>query len=309
MIDLRRLHVLRAVAHYGTVTAAAAAVHLTPSAASQQIRQLGRDLGVALLEPHGRRIRLTPAARSLLSHADAIETRWQHAEADLHATATTAPRGPLRLAGFPTAVATLLAPLAARLQRSYPQVEVHVQEAEPRDCFDLLFAGDADLTVVEATPDNPALTDPRFDQQPLLEDPFDLLTNTDHPLADQTLVQLADLATEAWILAMSGSSSRQHVLAACTSAGFAPAIAHQAREWTVVASLVARGLGIALVPRLAQLPPQLPVARTPLTGPVIPARQFLTVARAGSRQHPAIAAALSIIDDLSAEHNTNPASS
>lgn len=54
MIDLRRLQVLRAVAHYGTVTAAAEAMYVTPSAASQQIRQLGRELGVTLLEPRGR---------------------------------------------------------------------------------------------------------------------------------------------------------------------------------------------------------------------------------------------------------------
>lgn len=80
MIDLRRLHVLRAVSHYGTVTAAARALHFTPSAASQQIRQLARDLDVDLLEPQGRGVRLTPAAESLLAHADAIEARWDEAE-------------------------------------------------------------------------------------------------------------------------------------------------------------------------------------------------------------------------------------
>ncbi|CAM5656035.1 LysR family transcriptional regulator OS=Streptomyces tendae OX=1932 GN=GUR47_04055 PE=3 SV=1 [Streptomyces tendae] len=85
MIDLRRLHVLRAVAHYGTVTAAARALHFTPSAASQQIRQLARDLGVDLLEPQGRGVRLTAAAESLLAHADAIEARWDEAEQDLRA--------------------------------------------------------------------------------------------------------------------------------------------------------------------------------------------------------------------------------
>ena len=77
MIDLRRLHVLRAVAHYGTVTAAASALHFTTSAASQQIRQLARDLGVDLLEPQGRGVRLTSAAESLLAHADAIQARWE----------------------------------------------------------------------------------------------------------------------------------------------------------------------------------------------------------------------------------------
>ncbi len=298
MIDLRRLHVLRAVAYYGTVTEAAQALHLTPSAASQQVRQLARELGVTLLEPQGRRVRLSSAARSLLAHAEAIEQRWQQAEADLHAVGAETPTGVLRMCGFPTAVATLLAPMTAQLQQSWPAMTVHLREAEPRDCFDLLFTGEADLAVVEATPDNPPHTDARFDQQSLLDDHFDLLTATDHRMTEQATVELTDLAGEPWILGMPGSSSRQHVLAACTSAGFTPSIAHQAREWTVVASLVAHDLGIALVPRLAQLPPHLGVVRTPLAGSHTPTRRFLTATRRGSREHPAIAAALALLDDL-----------
>src|SRR5919204_5624115 len=99
MIDLRRLHVLRAVSHYGTVTAAAHALHFSPSAASQQIRQLSRDLGVDLLEPQGRGVRLTPAAHSLLAHADAIQARWDQAEHELRADRADA-AGVLRVTGF-----------------------------------------------------------------------------------------------------------------------------------------------------------------------------------------------------------------
>ena len=129
MIDLRRLRVLRAVAHYGTITAAAKALHFTTSAASQQIRQLGRDLDVVLLEPQGRRVRLTPTARSLLAHADAIEARWEQAEIDLR-TGGDEPAGTLRLCGIPTAVATLLAPIVRPLRDRYPRLTVRIQEAE-----------------------------------------------------------------------------------------------------------------------------------------------------------------------------------
>ncbi|WP_435845037.1 LysR family transcriptional regulator [Streptomyces flaveolus] len=85
MIDRRGLHVLSAVAHYGTVTAAAHALHFTPSSASQQIRRLARDLDAVLLEPWGRGVRLTPGAGSLLAHADAVQARWDEAELDLRA--------------------------------------------------------------------------------------------------------------------------------------------------------------------------------------------------------------------------------
>lgn len=303
MIDLRRLTVLRAIAQCGTVTAAAEAVHLTPSAVSQQVRQLARELGVALLEPQGRRVRLTEAAHALLRHADAMEELWQRTEAELHATAVGEPSGVLRVAGFPTAASALLAPLAVQMQREWPGLTVKVREAEPLDCFDLLFSGATDLAVVEAMPENPPLNDGRFDQRPLLEDPFDLLTTTGHELAGEPGVVLEDLAAEPWILGMpeEGCSARHLVLAACRSAGFAPSVAHEAREWSVVATLVAHGLGIALVPQLALLPPQLDLVRTPLTGRHVPARRFLSVTRRGSDGHPAVAAALRLLGELSAK--------
>jgi DNA-binding transcriptional LysR family regulator len=302
VIDFRRLHVLRAVAYHGTVTAAARTLHLTPSAASQQVRQLGRELGVTLLEPHGRRVRLTPAARSLLEHAEAIEERWQCAEAELAAAEAATPAGDLRLCGIPTAISALLAPTAVRLRQQCPRVAVQIREAEPPDCFDLLFSGAVDLGVTMAAPGSPPLNDARFDQRPLLDDPYDLLTAPDHPLAGRPEITLADLANEPWILSMPGTAYRQMILAVCNTAGFTPIIAHEALEWTAVANLIGHGLGISLVHRLAQLPTQPTVVRTPLSPSATPYRRLLTVTRRGSRNHPAIDAALSVLHDIAGAH-------
>ncbi|GAA3824672.1 LysR family transcriptional regulator [Streptomyces phyllanthi] len=295
MIDLRRLHVLRAVAHYGTVTAAANALHFTPSAASQQIRQLARDLGVDLLEPQGRGVRLTPAAQSLLAHADAIQARWEQAELDLRAD-HGAPSGLLRACGFPVAVSVLLAPVAARLRTRHPRLSVRIQEAGVPESFDLLFEGEIDLAVVEATPHNPPLGDVRFDQQPLLDDPFDLVVPEDHPLAARERVDLAEAAHEDWIAPVPESPCRPHVLSACGAAGFTPDVVHHALDWNVTAHLVAHRLGVALIPRLAQLTPHLPVTRVCCTGN--PHRKLLTCTRGGGAQRPAVAAALRELREL-----------
>jgi len=295
MIDLRRLHVLRAVAHYGTVTAAARALHFTPSAASQQIRQLARDLGVDLLEPQGRGVRLTPAAESLLTHADAIEARWQQAELDLRADQRDL-AGPLRVSGLTVAVAVLLAPMAARLRERHPRLSVRVQETGVTESFDLLFEGESDLAVVEATPHNPPLSDARFDQQPLLDDPFDLVVPADHPLAGRERADLSDAAHETWIAPVPDSPCRTHVLSACGEAGFSPDIVHHALDWNVAAHLVANRLGVALIPRLAQLTPHLRVARVPCTGN--PYRRLLTCTRRGAQDRPAVAAALRELREL-----------
>ncbi|MEU8755736.1 LysR family transcriptional regulator [Streptomyces chartreusis] len=295
MIDLRRLHVLRAVAHYGTVTAAAGALHFTTSAASQQIRQLARELGVDLLEPQGRGVRLTPAAESLLAHADAIQARWEQAELDLRAD-HGAPAGLLRVSGFPVAVSVLLAPMAARLRERHPQLTVRMREAEAPTGFDLLFEGEADLAVVEATIFNPPLGDDRFDQQPLLDDPFDLVVPEGHPLAGRDRVDLAEAAREDWIAPVPDSPCRPHVLSACGAAGFTPDIVHHARDWNVMAHLIAHGLGVALIPRLAQLTPHLPITRVRCTGN--PHRKLLTCTRGGGHARPAVAAALAELREL-----------
>jgi DNA-binding transcriptional LysR family regulator len=303
MIDLRRLHVLRAVSHYGTVTGAAKALHLSPSAASQQIRQLAKELEVTLLEPQGRNVRLTSAAHVLLSHADAIEARWRRAEAELYATGTE-PAGEIKLCGFATAIATLLAATAEQLHARYPGIDVRLREAEASECFDLLFSGSADLAVVEANLDSPPLDDIRFDQRPLFDDPFDLVVSADHPLAEHSSVTLADAARESWIIGLPGSTSRQHVLAACSNAGFTPSIAHEASEWSVVANLIGHRLGVALVPQLAELPPHLTLTRVPIAGPHTPYRHFLSVTRRGSREHPTIAAAAATLDEVNANRRT-----
>ncbi|MET7640189.1 LysR family transcriptional regulator [Streptomyces sp. NPDC005438] len=308
MIDVRRLRVLRAVAHYGTVTAAAEALHFTPSAASQQIRQLGRELDVTLLEPHGRRVRLTPAALGLLEHADAIEARWERAEAELR-MADRAPAGLLRLAGFPVAVSRLLAPTVAALRERHPRLTARVRELEPHEAFDELFDGEVDLTVVEAVASNPPSGDSRFDQRPLLDDPFDLLVHQDHPLAarderEPGSVALADAAREEFVLSMPGVTCREHVMSACGAAGFNPQVSHYALEWNAVANLVAHDLGVALVPRLACLSEQLPVRRVRLGSAPRPRRKLITVTRSGADANPAVTAALEELERVAGQLDT-----
>ncbi len=290
MID-PRLHVLRMVASRGTVTAAAKALNYTPSAVSHQLRALARELGVTLLVQEGRGIRLTPAARILLSHADELYTRWEQIRAELAATGGEG-LGTLRLCGFSTAAAALLPQVALQLHAVHPETVVQIIEADPEECFDLLLADKADVAVVVATSSLPPSVDPRFDQEPLLDDPLDVLLPADHPLAARGSVDLEETAGEPWILDRPRSPYHQLVLAACADAGFTPSIAHRATEWETGAALVAAGLGISLIPRLARLPAGYPVARVPLSGDPSPARHILTGVRNGSAGHPDIALAL-----------------
>jgi DNA-binding transcriptional LysR family regulator len=293
MID-RRLHVLRMVAACGTVTGAAEALHYTPSAVSQQLRTLGKDLGVDLVVQDGRGIRLTPAARVLLDRADELFSTWEEIRGEVASVADVG-GGTLRLCGFSTAAAALLPNVAASVHAAHPRCRVRIIEAEPEECFELLLADEADVAVVVATATIPPTTDPRFEQRHLLEDPLDLLVPSNHRLANEDSVLLSDLVEEPWIMDRPGRPYHQLLQTACASAGFSPAVAHIATEWDTGAALVAAGLGIALIPRLAHLPTGYPVVRVPLQGDPAPSRHILTGIRRGSAQQPLVALALATL--------------
>jgi DNA-binding transcriptional LysR family regulator len=290
MID-RRLLVLRIVDQLGTITAAAASLHLTPSAVSQQLRQLAHEMGVTLLEPDGRRIRLTPAAHALLRHADDLAARWERARGELDAYAGEA-GGTLRISGFGSAFRPLLIPASQRLRAVDPLLEVRILEVETADSFERLLTGEVDIAITLPMLDGPTADDPRFEQQPLQDVPQDLLVPSDHPLAGETDVPLERLAHESWILPEPGSCDQYDLVSVtCSTAGFTPRVAHNARDWTATFALVAAGYGICVKPRTVPVPDDMAVTQIPLRAPV-PRRRLLTITRRGSRGQRPIALGL-----------------
>lgn len=294
MID-RRLRVLRAIERHGTVTAAAEVCRMTTSAASHQMQALARELGVVLLEQEGRGVRLTSAARTLLAHGEALTAQWERAVADLATHGAGDVGGTLRFCGFSTAAAAVVPQALDRLRREHPALRLHLRETEPSRSFDLLAAGDADIAVVVATPNIPPVSDAAFDQQTLYDEPLDLLVGAGHPVVGRPDVALSEMAADPWICSSPGRAYHQLVTLACTSAGFAPDVAHYADEWDTGAALVARGFGVALVPRLADLPARHDTRRIPIGAPPVPIRRVIAAVRAGSQEQPTIAAGLAAV--------------
>ena len=300
MVDLRRLRALRAVADHGTLAAAADALHLTPSAVSQQLSALEREVGHALLEPAGRSVRLTAAARVLLGHADALFAQLERLQGEL-AAQDEAPRGEVRIGGFPTALAGLLAPAARPLHAVAPAVTLRVEEAETDEAVAMLVARDVDVILGMECSAAPRRDDTRFHREELLGDILDAVLPTDHPLAGLARIDLADLSNEEWVAPPVGWSCDEVFLAGCRAAGFSPRVAHRAGDWQAVMGLVAGGLGISLVPRLAHTAPPAGVVIVPLIGEP-PRRHVFVACRAGAESSPAIRALLDTIADTAREH-------
>ncbi len=285
------------VDRYGSVTAAANVMSYTPPAVSYQLRQLSEQLGVKLVEPAGRGIKLTAAARMVLRHAAAMQAEWEKARSEL-ASSSGEFAGRFTMCGFSTAATHVLPVAAAKLHACYPGLQVRVLESRPARCFELLLLEEADLAMVVVTADSPPLSDPAFDQRVLLDDPLDLVVPAGHPLTAQTTVTLADTALEPWIIGTPGGAYHELTIAECVAAGFSPDVVHQADEWDTGLALVAQGLGVMLVPRLARIHPEWAVVRIRLCGEPVPARRIMAITRQGGSGHPLVVRSLGFAKDV-----------
>ncbi|MFF0297351.1 LysR family transcriptional regulator [Kitasatospora sp. NPDC004615] len=288
MIDARRLRTLRAVADHRTVTAAAAALYLTPSAVSQQLAALEQETGHTLLVRDGRGVRLTAAGEILLGHADAVLAQLERAEADLAAYSSGA-AGEVTVAAFATGIAMVLAPAIAALAGTHPGLRVKARDSEGDASLPMLLDGRADIAVAVEYRGAPRPDDRRLTRLPLYAEPFDAVLPLDHPLAAGTgPVAVAELADEPWIGPYPGNPCHDVVLLACENAGFQPRLMHSSDDFSAVTALASAGAGVALVPRSAlRAADRGRVAVRPVTS-ALATRKVFAATRAGAELHPLI---------------------
>jgi DNA-binding transcriptional LysR family regulator len=289
MLDVRRLRMLREVSLHGTIRAAASSLSFTPSAVSQQLSALERDLGVELLERRGRSVQLTPAARALVERTEQILVQLAAAEDEVRAIAS-ANEAPLRVASFASAAATILAD-AVRDNG----LEAHILEIDPRLGLARLRAGEVDLAILWEYDFVPIEPGAGIELVPLLDDPIQVVLPAAHPAAAGTALELASLAGEPWVDSTTLSSCHPFLRRACNAAGFEPRIAAETNDHRTLHHLVASGVGLALVPLLSQLDlPASLVARPIRTNP--PKRRIYAAFRSRSLEDPRLRQLLERLD-------------
>jgi DNA-binding transcriptional LysR family regulator len=284
MLELRRLRLLRELAHRGTLTAVADALSFSPSTISQQLSQLETEVGVPLLEPIGRRVRLTPQAHILVTHTERILEHLERAEADI-AASTRDLVGEVRVAAFQTVALSLVPAAIRRLVDVHPGLVVRLAQAEPEHALPALLAREFDLVVAEEYPGNRRLHIDGLETQELLEDPIRLAhpRSVPTPRGGRALAQLAD---HPWVMEPAGSAARTWAVALCRTAGFEPDVRYESSDLVLHARLVEAGLAAALLPDLAWS-----TRRPTVTIRSLPRQQahrrIYTATRAGHADHPA----------------------
>jgi DNA-binding transcriptional LysR family regulator len=249
--DLRRLRLLRELEERGTLWAVAAALSYSPSAVSQQLAVLEKEVGVPLLEKAGRGVRLTDAGRLLSHHAAVLLSAAEAAHADL-ASLTGEIRGTVRAGGLQSATRRVLIPVVAGMVVDHPQVRVEVSELELEQALPELRLGTLDVVISDEYDGHPRPRPAGLRFELLLEEPLKLVLPAAHPLAVHGgPVPVEALRHDVWADSEPNTGHHALVISTCRSlGGYEPDLRHHSNDADVQLELVRAAGAVALMPAL-----------------------------------------------------------
>ena len=254
-MEVHHLRTLRELRDRGSVTAVAQALHLSPSAVSQQLASLQRGIQIPLTEQRGRVLVLTPAGERLADAGGEVLESLARAENSV-SEYLLARREPVSVTAFHSAgLAWFPALIASSLSDSDgPMVRCRDEDVSINGFVDLV--GDHDVVIAH----RPLASDPwptrRVHVTPVLQEPIDLAIHREHPLAKHKTVALADLVGETWVAAHEGFALEPLIVQAMfATAGTPIQITHRVNEFNLVAAIIAKTRMVGLLPRYTGLIP------------------------------------------------------
>ncbi|QIM21489.1 LysR family transcriptional regulator [Phycicoccus sp. HDW14] len=249
MLDLFRLTVLSTLARTGSVTATARELGYAQPSISHHLSRLEAEVGLPLTQRAGRGIRLTPAGELLAHRAAEILGRVEAAEDELAALGGLR-SGRVRVAGFQSALSSVVTTAAGSMRTSAPAIELTLQDLHPDLALQQLREGLIDVAVVfrydDEVPDGLRFTH-------LFDDSMHLLSTE----GGRTLEESADAP---WIAGC--ENCRRELVSACAAAGFTPRIMYTSDDPVVQQSMVAAGLGVTTMPGLSVAQHRVPGVET-----------------------------------------------
>jgi DNA-binding transcriptional LysR family regulator len=289
-VETKRLRLLFELSRLGSMREVSDALGVTTSTVSQQIAVLAREVGTELIEPDGRRVRLTPAGQRLADHAVRILAAVESAYADLDPAAE--PAGTLRVCGHVTAIRTFLLPIVADLRVSHPKLSLSIYEHEPAEAFELLAVDKLDLALVYDYSLVPLAVDGTVELTHLRTVSWGLGVPAGRRIGGKAPAVFDQFRDEPWIV-NSRNTADEHVIRMIASlAGFDPRITHQIDGLDLVQELIAGGLGVGLLPMDLETVPG--VRLLPLAEPDVTFRSFAATRR-GRTTWPPLALLLDLL--------------
>ncbi len=290
-MDVRRLELLLELSRRGSMREVSEVLGVTTSTVSQQIAALAREVGTALLEPDGRRVRLTPAGRRLAEHAVTVLAAVEAARQDLVADAE--PAGTVRVAAFASAIRTVLLPLVHELKVSHPSVRLVVLEQEPPEALRRLADDEVDLALTYDYNLAPVAFDTTLEARRLWHTGWSLgVPSRSRRVSGDAAAVFREFREEEWIVNSRHTADGDVVRAIASLAGFRPHVTHRADSLSLVQDMIVAGLGVGLLPAAHPKTQGLSLRR--LRDPEIFLRTF-AVTRRGRASWPALGLVLDVV--------------
>lgn len=290
-MDFVRLRTLRELAMRNTMAAVADALHISPSAVSQQIAQLEDELQVELVERRGRGVLLTPVGRRLVAHAEKLTGLLEEAKTDI-AEMRAVVAGELRVAAFPSIASVIIPRAIHALERQHPHLTVVFEELEPVDGLAALRSWQVDLALIDDLTLDGVLPETGIDTHRLGIDELLVMLPKAHRYAKRKSLALHDLREERWALDTRGTYS-ETIIRACAKAGFRPNVNGNCNGFPAIAAMVSAGCSVSVMPGLRVLSNRGNFRIARLNPPIT--RTIMVAHHRGAQRSPAIAAFLAQI--------------
>lgn len=248
-MNLLHLEVFREIAHVGSISAAADVLGYSQPSVSRHLAALERETGTQLLERAPGGVRLTPAGRRLLSHAEVILTRVEIAKTEL-SFEVDEQRHDLVVAAFENVLSTFVPAAVRGLQRRLPGTRTTLHVCRPLSVYDLARSSAADVAI-GLMPPGDETHDSELEVTPLLEDELLCIVPRMHPLALREEVELSDLLQEPWVMSHDDRCPMYREFSrVCAEHGFRPRRAYQTDDVAATLGIVAAGAALAVLPSL-----------------------------------------------------------
>jgi DNA-binding transcriptional LysR family regulator len=296
-VDVRRLEVLRELKLRGSVTAVARATHRTPSAVSQQLKTLEREVGLPLTERDGRGIVLTSAGEALARSAADVAVAIARAE-ETWRSYLAGPEGVVELATFPTAGRMFL-PGLLKAVHAVPGLQLVATDVDPVHGDFTGIVPDFDVVLAHSVGPTPSWSDRDLVVVPLVDEPLDVALPVGHPLADRDEVTAQDVAGSPWIGVPDDFPFERLLGEIERVAGVPLDIVQRFSDTRVTESLVAAGEGLAVLPRFTSGGPGSGVVLRPLAA-LAPTRRIAALLRREHAERPSVRVVLDTLRTIAA---------
>lgn len=289
VLEIKRLRLLWEFHARGTISSVALALNFSPSAVSQQLGILEREVGVQLLRRVGRSLELTPAGEVLVAETEALLAGLERAEAAMQRVRDEV-IGTVRVATFQTAMLTIVPGALRRIRAEHPELRVEVMQYEPGAALQETWARGFDLVIAEQYPDHSTAHFTGLDRVDLTSDAIRLGIPAFGAAGGSYdgVGSISDLTNAPWVMEPQGAATRHWAEQACRQAGFEPDVRFETADLQAHQRLIEAGEAVALLPGLARVGADTRMRMVELPGS--PTRTIFTAARKSRAQSPALIA-------------------